>query len=181
MRDAALFASHMTGHPNLDGDGHRSPPDFLHTRITADRVPHSHRLQERHAFHRRCDHARLSSLRRKNSTAQVHLRGHPASENVAIRICVLRHGDRLNHQLAFGFVGHKANLARHSERSRGIPMSSMWFCHGILRLRCASLRMTRSQDQHAIAVTVETIVVTDRFLVHTKNEFASSKRAHQHQ
>jgi len=34
------------------------------------------------------------------------LRGHPASENVAIRICVLGHGDGLNHQLAFGFVAH---------------------------------------------------------------------------
>src|SRR5580765_8567281 len=48
----------------------------------------------------------LSSLRRKNSTAQVHLRGHPASENVAIRICVLGHCDRLNHQFAFWSIGH---------------------------------------------------------------------------
>ena len=39
----------------------------------------------------------------------------------------------------------------------------------------------RLQDQHAIAVTVEAIPVTDRFLVRTKNKFASCKRAHQHQ
>jgi hypothetical protein len=38
----------------------------------------------------------------------------------------------------------------------------------------------RLQDQHAIAVTVETIPVMDRFIVRTKNEFASSERAHQH-
>src|SRR5512132_3506109 len=37
------------------------------------------------------------------------------------------------------------------------------------------------QDQHAIAVTVEAIPVTNRFLVRTQNEFASSKRTHQHQ
>jgi hypothetical protein len=34
------------------------------------------------------------------------LRGHPASENVAIRICVLGHGDGLNHQFAFWSIGH---------------------------------------------------------------------------
>src|SRR6267378_2025107 len=39
----------------------------------------------------------------------------------------------------------------------------------------------RLQDEHAIAVTVEAISDTDRFLVRTKNEFASSKRTHQHQ
>src|SRR4029077_21155712 len=39
----------------------------------------------------------------------------------------------------------------------------------------------RLQNQHAIAEAVETIPVTDRFLVCTKNEFASSKRAHQHE
>ena len=33
-------------------------------------------------------------------------------------------------------------MRRHSERSRGTPQRSVQFVHGILRLRCASLRMT---------------------------------------
>src|SRR4030095_3088875 len=39
----------------------------------------------------------------------------------------------------------------------------------------------RSYDQHAISITVEAIPVTDGFLVRAKNEFASGKRAYQHQ
>ena len=110
MRDFKFFARHVTRHPNLDRDGHRSPADFLHVRITPDGVPYSYRLQERHSFHRRRDYARLRRLRGENPAAEVHLRGHPPPKNVAIRIRILRHGDGLNHQLALGSVAHYSVL-----------------------------------------------------------------------
>ena len=57
----------------------------------------------------------------------------------------------------------------------------LFLCFCLLRSqKIQRKRRGRLQDQHAIAVTVETIPVMDRFLVRTKNEFASSKRAHQH-
>jgi len=84
-------------------------------------------------------------------------------------------------------------------------MSRVWLCQGILRFRCAALRgfviflflflyfcslplqrfrgsgRGRLQDEHAITVTEEAVTLAHSFLVRTKNEFASSERAHQHQ
>src|SRR5919106_2135238 len=42
--DAKPLAGHITRYPYLHRDGHRGPPDFLHPRITSDRVAYPHRL-----------------------------------------------------------------------------------------------------------------------------------------
>ena len=119
--DAKLLAGHVTCYPYFYRNRHGGPPDPFYSRITSNRVPYPHRLEERHPFHRHGNDARFRSLRRKNSAAQVHLRGQPSPENVAIWIGVRRHRNRLNNQLASGLLGHLRNLVRHSERSRGIP------------------------------------------------------------
>jgi len=49
---------------------------------------------------------KLSGLGRENGAPQIHLRHQPAAKNVAIPIRVLRHGDGLNNELAFGFIQH---------------------------------------------------------------------------
>ncbi len=106
MCDSKLFASHVTRHPYFYGNRHRSSPDSFYSRITSNCVPYPHRFEKRHSFHRHCNDPRLCGFRRKNSAAQVHLRGQPPAENVAIWIGVLRHRNRLNNQLASGLVGH---------------------------------------------------------------------------
>src|SRR6185369_13412667 len=104
--DAKLFAGHIARYPNLDRNGHGSPADSLHPRITSDRVPYAHRFEKRHSFHRRGNDTRLRSFRRKNAAAKIHLGRHPSAENVAVWICVLWHGNRLDHQLPSGLIGH---------------------------------------------------------------------------
>jgi hypothetical protein len=72
------------------------------------------------------------------------------------------------------------------DRSTSLPSLRMTSQSSCASSCFASWRLRGSgrgglQDQHAIAVTVEAILFTDRFLVGTNNEIASSKGTHQHQ
>jgi len=62
-----------------------------------------------HGFDRGRHDAALGALARRYAAGDVHLRQHPAAENVAMRIGVGRHGKRARGQLAArrrGVVGH---------------------------------------------------------------------------
>jgi len=114
VRDAKLFASHVTRYPYLYWNRHRSSTDPFYPRITSNCVPYPYWLKKRHPFHRNGHNACIPRFRRTNSAAQVHLGGYPSTENVALWISVHWHGNRLDNQFASGLLGHLERIIAQS-------------------------------------------------------------------
>ena len=68
--------------------------------VAADQVADVDRAVERHAIQRRGRDAAARALMRDDAGGEVHLRQHPAAEDVARRIGVRRHRQRAHRRLA---------------------------------------------------------------------------------
>src|SRR6202023_4336444 len=89
-------------------------------------------------------HARLGYLCRQNGAAQIHLRNQPPAEDVAVAICVLRHRDGLDHELASRLVLHCPQNNTTLPGGSSIPCSMPKLCAfgAILSIARRSARST---------------------------------------
>jgi hypothetical protein len=86
--------------PGLDVDLHRGAPDALHFGIDLEHVADAHRLDEGHRLDHDCHDTALRALHACDAAGLVHVRHHPAAEDVAVGIGVGRHRDGAHGEFA---------------------------------------------------------------------------------
>jgi hypothetical protein len=89
-----------------DLDGHRRAAQRDDVGVDAEHIPDMHRPNEAHPLHGHGHHPRAGVLAGTDGPGDIHLRHHPAAEDVPGRIGIRRHRQRADHQLAFGLVAH---------------------------------------------------------------------------
>ena len=92
--------------PGFDVDLQRSIADALDLGIYAENVAHLDRANKAHAVE--CDRhgATLRTLGRADAAGDIHLRQHPATENVTGRILIGGHCEDARGEFAARFIGH---------------------------------------------------------------------------
>ena len=93
-------------YPGFDVDAHRGITHVFYLGVDAEYVSHLDRTNEAHAVERDGYGSGLCSLAGANARGYVHLRQHPAAEDIAGRILIGRHCQGTRGELTAGFVGH---------------------------------------------------------------------------
>src|SRR3990167_8380396 len=62
-----------------------------------------HRREENHFLDRDCHHACISVFKRHTRTRQIHMRYHPAAENIAVHVRICGHCEHADGEVASGF------------------------------------------------------------------------------
>ena len=93
VRDLVAMLRLETLRPGLDMDLHRGTPDALDLGVDLQHVAHTHRLDEGHPLDHDRHHAALRALDTRYAAGLIHVRHHPAAEDVAVCVGVGRHRD----------------------------------------------------------------------------------------
>jgi hypothetical protein len=100
--------------PRLQMDPDRGSTRALNVTVNAKHIADVYRLMKAHGFNRYGRDTSTRALAGANARRDIHLRKNPASEYVATRIGVRRHGKSSRHQIAarpFHFVLHRNDLS----------------------------------------------------------------------
>ena len=130
VRDLVAMLRLETLRPGLDMDLHRGAPDALDLGVDLQHVADTHRLDEGHPLDHDRHHAALRAFDARDAAGLVHVRHHPAAEDVAVCVGVGRHRDR-----AYRKGAARLGLFAPTGLARG-------FCHGALPAISDALRKT---------------------------------------